>query len=1785
MKNKNTSQSPELAGGDGFTYEGHVTAFYLTALLAEASAPGCDGTVVNVASQQRDFGYPLDDVIIKWRDASDRIGTTSLQVKRDLTISSAESNKNFRDIIRDSLASYQDASFNDDIDKYGVAVNEISSAKFRDLGFLCQIAVESGDIEHFEQRFSTNGSASADIKAIKEVVYQLLDEFSATPLTPTQKHDFLKHFIIVRFDFLHDGEVETHVAEQHIHSQLPSDNNVSPVLVWSRIYELGRESAGKAGQFDRVRLVHELCKVVKLKEGRTFEEQIAKIRELTNTYLYQIQRDIDGYSLDRTGLKLKFSEMLKAKRFIQITGMPGTGKSALLRQVIEDYLDSSFVLFLKSDQLVGKNWAQYAQSSGLTSNHSLKELLIEIKSAGTPILFIDGIDRVDSQNRPIIDELISLILNDSLLTEWKIVVTLRDTGLEPLRTWLGSVLKQASIGNVTVNKLDDNEANILSTQFPNLRSLFFSSSENVKHVTRTPFFAKILSTLSLSDDTSPESELDLIHEWWKRGGYSATSQKVIDRQNALLELAEHKVKNLSKPVKRRSLNSNSELDELNSDGVIRVDSRKSTVDFDHDIFFEWALLYNLLEADNEWLDKIEAFGQPPAIARVVELLSQQRLKDEEWSTAIENPKFKTLRSQWIRAWLLGAISYPNIAQYSDQFRGKLAENDYALYEKLLVWFQAEKTQPNPLILATSKDIKVATSLAWPTDLTLWFQVIIFILEDIPSLSENIYPRVVDIFTVFQNLAINFENATQPSQVIIEFSSRILQIDLGWLSEIEGLKDHSSTHNWQLINDITGFKDALRNLIILSSNSNPTFIRTYLNRLIDLNEIPNEIFKYIIQLSGFIVQKHADLIVEFCLKKLLCELPLDKYKRDCEELKLSQEYWLELSSIPQEELTDKQKKLLQRRAMFLSPFPTEVVSDSDWKSLAINSDFIGFYPSSPIKEPFHSLLKHAPDSGLRLITALSNHANTAWQQLHKLSDEKLTPIPIILNFPWGSQTFWGNEKEYIWSRPYWISDTLSSAFMTLEKWCFEQLEAGANLDELIQKITRDHESVAILSIVSLLALEQQCISESIFPLVTNQKVLDLDYYRFTQDIRGSSTPLISYSGKQLTHRKDIDEIKNMYTKTGYKSCLSNLLTAFIFSEFSDELKAILNEFKNFLPYDYEEQIDNSMVTEKLLERANFYAEYADKTTYTVQPTGNENLVTISHHSPSLNSNKKIEEQKRNVDFISFNNIAYWAHQSLLQDSIVEEYSIPSALEFIKEHDEPELSKGDYEAWEEATRKRMQQNAIVGIATMVLHFREGLIDKVLAWANEIITQTVNIPLHSDECSMTDLNLILHPKVFASKAIASEIRFGTADDDLKVQLLLMVASPANGISISALSTCISLLDIDQKLTYSAIFLAISMSHNNLKHKIYNSEDDENLKKELQALETVLTEHSESENKIIGLPNFESPWIELNEDDIEPFSITSKTLEPMRWKRSEEQWDTNFLSEVLKVLPIKRLLDSEIKEEFMSFIEGLLSWIIELIEPSWANEYNYSENHSNLYLFSDALSKAISIFCEVLPFNEAYPRFVEPILALKTKESWQFIEPLVGYCSANLYDELIVSEDILKILQKCLDRFLQIEELNKDSYRVGRFELFKNNTLETLMFTRITQFNGAKRFANGNWSDIHLVMPIINKLVREAGWVGAVMQNFIQLCEHSKNDYPAEIFADQVLTVISKPKLVGWQSSTLYARIAELVQFFAERDNPLNLQTGQKLLRIIDWLIDQGDRRSVSLQQSELFRSLKVN
>src|SRR5207302_5473137 len=112
------------------------------------------------------------------------------------------------------------------------------------------------------------------------------------------------------------------------------------------------------------------------------------------------------------------------------------------------------------------------------------------------------------------------------------------------------------------------------------------------------------------------------------------------------------------------------------------------------------------------------------------------------------------------------------------------------------------------------------------------------------------------------------------------------------------------------------------------------------------------------------------------------------------------------------------------------------------------------------------------------------------------------------------------------------------------------------------------------------------------------------------------------------------------------------------------------------------------------------------------------------------------------------------------------------------------------------------------------------------------------------------------------------------------------------------------------------------------------------------------------------------------------------------------------------------------------------------------------------------------------------------------------------------------------------------------------------------------AARFANGDWSDIALILPMVDGLIRAGGWSSTLMHHYVTLCERSKAAYPTEMFADQVLAVLedaSKPPK-GWHGTFIPARIAALIQHFAYHDTPMSLSLGQKLLRVLDLLVDMG-------------------
>jgi hypothetical protein len=131
-----------------------------------------------------------------------------------------------------------------------------------------------------------------------------------------------------------------------------------------------------------------------------------------------------------------------------------------------------------------------------------------------------------------------------------------------------------------------------------------------------------------------------------------------------------------------------------------------------------------------------------------------------------------------------------------------------------------------------------------------------------------------------------------------------------------------------------------------------------------------------------------------------------------------------------------------------------------------------------------------------------------------------------------------------------------------------------------------------------------------------------------------------------------------------------------------------------------------------------------------------------------------------------------------------------------------------------------------------------------------------------------------------------------------------------------------------------------------------------------------------------------------------------------------------------------------------------------------------------------------------------------------------------------------------------------------------------------------GAARFANRDWREVGAILPIVDPFEREVGDIPDVMSGFLTLCERAVEYYPALAFVEQVTAAMARQERipVGWRHSTIPSRIAGLIHAFAEREQPLPQELAEAMLRVLDRLVDMGDRRSAALQTSEIFKDVRV-
>ncbi|MCA7999904.1 hypothetical protein [Burkholderia metallica] len=248
------------SSGKGFTYEHRVAAVYASALLCEQSAHGLEGKIVSrVALQRKAVDEPMDDVIVDAVARNADIYRLSLQVKQSLTITSAPSNTDFREVIEAAYLTITSQGFDRGLHRVGVVTGKFTSAEaLPAFSALCSAAAHQS-ASSFTRYYGTNGGipivTNKVVRDQYDSVTQIIAPLVASGDIAEQTHRLLSSFVPIEMRLGSPGASDELYAEQMIRNFLPEHEKALAGSVWRCVLDIVDLGTSLSAELDREKII------------------------------------------------------------------------------------------------------------------------------------------------------------------------------------------------------------------------------------------------------------------------------------------------------------------------------------------------------------------------------------------------------------------------------------------------------------------------------------------------------------------------------------------------------------------------------------------------------------------------------------------------------------------------------------------------------------------------------------------------------------------------------------------------------------------------------------------------------------------------------------------------------------------------------------------------------------------------------------------------------------------------------------------------------------------------------------------------------------------------------------------------------------------------------------------------------------------------------------------------------------------------------------------------------------------------------------------------------------------------------------------------------------------------------------------------------------------------------------------------------------------------------------------------------------------------------------------
>jgi hypothetical protein len=1085
------SAPPGLTGGKGFNFEDHVAARFLLGLLGAAHPLGSDlGQLTRIDWQARDSGWRLDDLALNF-GVGDEERSTGISIKSHKQVTESGFDGSFvRSCWEQWLGIGTQRKFRQDRDLLVLATGVLADGVRNAWDKIIREAIETAAAsERFVARLQAPstpnaGSQSSEIQRNLFQSLQCPDDLRAGGLTDeVAAARLLRHLRLVHLDFESVPSRAQEEAISQCRAALEAGTVEKAQELWKALVGIAARKRGRGGSIDLGELLTRLRGQFSLNNHPDYESDWNELQLRSQERLKAIGLTIaNAARLPRISAMRRLLRDFRQDRIGVVVGESGVGKSALVRSLGERRRYR--LVWLTADQLYS-GW-----ESTFERLLELRHLFAQVLEASPSrcLVVFDGIEGFSEPGLQLVAKLIASIRSISH-NKPHIALTTQPDGLARLQAAFASARVPAEPwGLLKVHPPNESAVQRLLGRFPGLawaalRPEFRSLLRNLKVF---DWVVRLHESGGLAETPEVVTLTAIIDQLWAHfveGGPNGLVRGALLKRVAAME-ADQFVHGL--PLSECDTGNLSIIPALESVGLVRRQDER--IRFVHDMLADWARLKQLVE---QRLTESEAAIHHAAAAgwyRSVRLYAQRILEQpgdglEHWHREVQalgsgNKDRVIIRDLFLEALVLAQDSRILLSSAWPT----LVTGNGELLKLLLDRFAYVGTVPDWGLLSGINDPAAAAQVEHLFRIPFepyWYGVL-------PVLAEH------------------------PNDVIrcaLAPTAKLLRL---WLSTVRPRRGPTSELRRTAARLTLTIAREIQALEAEHSRSVEQEVRTdvYVALLWASPEFSTEVAQICLELANR--RPEAESV------RLRLEVAQEKNRRATERLLESRP---EVADLTRQLITPEQlfgpkpapwpdgpkhrvdeafqKACLDRQAImpFVVNRPQEALetflailiqhaTHQDWDANLLFGNSMGLddnrqcHPPFYYQGPFWCLLRSSSETAefaLTLIIRVVNFATERWQECYRRLTAKYPDVaaegPSCVTVPIGEswKEFPGDRNVLCWNDGSATQpDVLSSMLMAVEKWLYDEIDAGHSIDRWVGRIFSEGKSAALIGVLVLLA---------------------------------------------------------------------------------------------------------------------------------------------------------------------------------------------------------------------------------------------------------------------------------------------------------------------------------------------------------------------------------------------------------------------------------------------------------------------------------------------------------------------------------------------------------------------------------------------------------------------------------------------------------------------------------------------------------------------------------------------